>query len=492
MNKIFLLFIITFYLVITQQESIAQQNQSNKFYSENQKSVNAQPKRITTQYKASIDYADTTKRVAREVVKEVPAEKNALIKIVNTVRNIEIRTWPEAKVKIVALVNVEEKKSATITQEELLETGGLALKSFGNRVEIQSVSQSLTERTSGRIRQVIVDGKETVLTSNTQAMTLYEKLPTLYQSGVEESRFAESAIRKMTIYLPDSCRLDIDNKYTNLLIINDINEARFKMSRSNLDARNFRKLNITADLYNINISDVSEAELELESGSLTAGSIQTVDLDSKSSEIDYEGGQQLYLRSQSDRIIVDEIARVDGRKMYGDLRIGKLLKSIDIEGTNADIKIRTITADVESIKINDKYADLRLPVKSTPNFQVVFEGDNSTVFAPFEKQGTTEVELTLEPVNTRELETELYGHSPKGKKATHGGLSQETFDELRVQVLKAPLEKQTKVINDIIAKYDKLKIGKVGPASFKGSGGDITGKHTAFNIICNQCTVDFK
>ena len=264
------------------------------------------------------------------------------------------------------------------------------------------------------------------------------------------------------------------------------------MSRSNLDARNFRKLNIIADFYNINISDVDEAELELENGSFTAAAMRTVDLDSKSSEIDYEGGDQLYLRSQSDRIIVDDIARVDGRKTYGDLRIGKLRKAIDIEGTNADIKIRTITVDVESVKINDKYADLRLPLKNTLNFDVAFKGDNSTVFAPFEKQTTTELELTLEPVNIEELKAELYGHSPKAQRATHGGLSQEAFDKLRVEVLKTPIEKQTQVINDIIARYEKLKIGRVGPASFKGSGGNITGKHTVFNIICSQCTVDFK
>ncbi|MET0465744.1 MAG: hypothetical protein ABW007_21460 [Chitinophagaceae bacterium] len=492
MKKIFPVFLISFCLSLMQSDSIAQQNQSGKFASENRNAVKVQPNRQGEQYSISPVYPDTLKRIVREVAKEVPAYKNALIKIVNTVRNIEIRTWPEAKVRIVALVNVEEKKSATITEEELMETGGLGLKSFGNRVEIQSVNPPIPERISNRIKKIVVDGKENVLATNAQGMVIYNKLPDLYQSGVDESRWSEFATRKMTIYLPDSCRLDIDNRYTNILIVNDISEGRFKMSRSNLDARNFHKLNIAADLYNINISDVDEAELELESGSFTAGAIRLVDLDSKSSEIDYEGGEQLYLRSQSDRIIVDEIARVDGRKMYGDLRIGKLLKSIDIEGTNADIKIRTITADVESVKINDKYADLRLPVKSTPNFLVAFKGDNSTVFAPFEKQATTEVELTLEPVNTADLRAELTSTTATAKKATHGGLSQERFDELRLEVLRTPVEKKAKAINDIITRYDQLKIGKIGPAQFKGSGGDTTGKHTAFNITCNQCTVDFK
>lgn len=492
MNKIFFLFTITFYLIITQKESIAQQNQATNLSNGKQATYTTPPRRIKTNSSDEIIYTDTIIKIPRQVTREVPAEKNALIKIVNTSRNIEIRTWPEAKVKIEALVNVEEKKAATIKEDELMEIGGLALKSFGNRIDIQSVSPSIADGTSGRIKQFIVDGKGTVLTTNSQATALYEKLPILYKSGADDSRWSESAIRKMTIYIPDGCRLDIDNKFTNITIINDIGEGRFKMSRSNLDARNFRKLNIIADFYNINISDVDEAELELESGSFTAAAMRTVDLDSKSSEIDYEGGDQLYLRSQSDRIIVDDIARVDGRKTYGDLRIGKLRTAIDIEGANADIKIRTITTDVESVKINDKYADLRLPLKNTLNFDVAFKGDNSTVFAPFEKQTTTELELTLEPVNIEELKAELYGHSPKAQRATHGGLSQEAFDKLRVEVLKTPIEKRTQVINDIIARYEKLKIGRVGPASFKGSGGNITGKHTVFNIICNQCTVDFK
>jgi hypothetical protein len=495
MKKIFPVFMIIFCLTCIQSPGIAQQNQSTRLFSNEQKMYSDQSHRIRTQLPGAVSYTDTVKRIARQVIKEVAAETNALIKILNTTRHLEIRTWAEAKVKIEALVNVEEKKSATITEEELMETGGLVLKSFGNRVEIQSVTQSIVEKTSDRIRKVVVNGKDTVWATDGQAMVLVDKiLPHINPSGNTDSKWSAASTRKMIIYVPEKCRLDIDNKYTNLLIINDVEEGRFKMSRSNLDARNFRKLNIIADLYNINISNADDAALELENGSFTAGAIRSVDLDSKSSEIDYEGGEQLYLRSQSDRIIVDEIGRVDGRKMYGDLRIGKLLKGIDIEGTNADIKIRTITADVESVKINDKYADLRLPVKGTPNFQVTFKGDNSTVFAPFETQGTTEVELTLEPVNTSELRSELtsgagYNYT---QKATHGGLSQEKFDELRLEVLKAPADKKIKTIDGIIAKYENLKIGKIGPAQLKGSGGNITGKHTAFNIICSQCTVDFK
>ncbi|RYE72280.1 MAG: hypothetical protein EOO81_03775, partial [Oxalobacteraceae bacterium] len=80
--------------------------------------------------------------------------------------------------------------------------------------------------------------------------------------------------------------------------------------------------------------------------------------------------------------------------LYGDLRIGKLSGELDIEGTNADIKIRNILPQVEKVKINDQYADLRLPVKNITNFNVLFKGENATVFTPFDKIVTLELKLS--------------------------------------------------------------------------------------------------
>ena len=432
------------------------------------------------------------KTVTKELVQELPAEKDAVVKIVNSSRNLNIRLWAEDKVKIVTTVNVEESLAATITQDQLIEKSGISFKSFGNRIDIQTRSSFSAE------------GLTSVYNSNKSNLSgLYSSVGSAYPNGAatlfsgdNDGKYWNTtggAMKSMTIFMPAGCRLDIDNKNTGIVINENISDARIKLNRSNLDARNFKKLYIMADYYTINISDVEEAELELENGNFTAGLIRMLDLDSEGSEIDYEGGDQLYLRSHSDRITVDEIGKVGGRKLYGDLRIGKLNTELDIEGTNADIKVRNITATVERIKINDRYADLRIPVKNITNFEVLFKGENSTVFTPFEKVIT--LDLKLSELNPAEKKNELKANNTT-KAATpsqgHGDMTQEEFDKVRKLILTLPVAERERYLETYIKQYGSAPTGEKAPSQFKGSGGDITGKHTKFEVTCHQCSVDFK
>ncbi len=47
-------------------------------------------------------------------------------------------------------------------------------------------------------------------------------------------------------------------------------------------------------------------------------------MDSKSSTIEYEKGNYLYVRSQADNYTIDAIDKVDGRKVYGSFKIDQL------------------------------------------------------------------------------------------------------------------------------------------------------------------------
>lgn len=434
------------------------------------------------------------KTVSKELVQELPADSDAVIKIVNSTRNLDIRLWAESKVKIVTTVSVEEKLAATITQEQLMEKGGLSFKSFGNRIDIQTRSSFSAEVIYSSLNKAYkYNGQSLYTTTNSQNL---HPGPTSAFSADHDANYWNTtggAAKSMTIFVPAGCRLDIDNKNTGVMINENIADARIKLSRSSLDARNFKKLYIMADYFTINISDVEEAELELENGSFTAGSIQSLDLDSKGSEIDYEGGRQLYIRSQNDRITLDEVGKVGGRKLYGDLRIGKLNTELDIEGTNADIKIRNITATVEKVKINDRYADLRIPVKNLTNFDVLFKGENSTVFTPFEKVVT--LDLKLSELNPEEKKKELIIDNKKKTLTvtpSHGNMTKEEFDKVSKLVYALPVAERDQYLDAYIRKYDSRQTGEKAPSQFKGSGGDTTGKHTKFEITCHQCSVDFK
>lgn len=428
------------------------------------------------------DTAAPVKTVLKELVQELPAEKNAVIKIVNTTCNLDIRPWPEDKVKMVTTVYVDEKKAAKITPEEMMFDAGIIFKSFGNRVDIQTRTSFGGEQSGHLFRTIGSADNASSGLFNYTPIDITEPIFKANQSVRWNT--TGSIIRQMVLYIPEGCRLDVDNKNTGIIINDDINDARFKLNRSNLDARNFKKVYITADYYTINISNVEEAELELENGSFTAGIIQTLDLDSKGSEIDYENGTSLYLRSQNDRITVDQISKVAGRKLYGDLRIGKLITDLDIEGLNADIKIRSISPLTEKIKIVDQYADLRLPVKNVTNYAVLFKGEKSTVFTPFEKV------VIPDPAEGKdELKVKLGSGTVKKTQEKQFNLERKDIDAM-------PAKEREEYLIQLATSYNSSSklppLGEKAPAQFKASNGDITGKHTKFDITCNQCSVDFK
>ncbi len=431
--------------------------------------------------KPSSDTVIVANTVLKELAQELPADKNAVIKIVNTTCNLDIRPWAEAKVRMVTSVYVAEEKADKITPEEMMENAGIIFKSFGNRVDIQTRASFENERPS--LYQRIRNSSSNVSQDMAENHSLTSSLFNTTQESVRWNITGPSTRQKMTLYIPKGCKLDIDNRNTSVIINDDINDARFKLNHSNLDARNFGKVYITAEYFAINISDVQEAELELENGNFTGGILQTLDLDSKSSEIDYESGMTLYLRSQNDRITVDQIAKVAGRKLYGDLRIGKLITELDIEGLNADIRIRSISPLAEKVKIIDQYADLRLPVKNITNYAVLFKGEKSTVFTPFEKVAV------LDPIVTKE-EQKTTGKPAITRK------SQMEIHPLPKEVDSMTLAERQRYLFELLKKDAPNStasfLGERAPSQFKASNGDTTGKHTRFEITCNQCSVDFK
>lgn len=440
--------------------------------------------------KIANDTVVSRKMVLKEVQKEWPLEKDALVKVLNTFYTVDIRVWKEPKLKLIATVSIPEDGADGLSSDEMLTAGGISAHSFGGRMDIQ-VRTSLDGTYSSKKISTMVGGVRT-----TRTVTLYPEQNSNQNIYLPDGNTVTHSTAtynvgtgnpRLILYIPDSATLDVDNRNTAVTINEDLNDARFKLSHSSLDGRNFKKLSIQADYYTINISDVQQADLELEYGSFTAGSIRVLDLDSKGSEFDYEGGSELFLRSQNDRIIVDEVEKIGGLKLYGDLRVGKLLKELDIEGTNSDIKLRRIAASVEKVQIKDKYADLRLPLRDITDFEVSFTGSNSTVFTPFEREPGAETKELYPAVSDTKVKKDK-----EGTMDGHGGLTPDEFERIRKKMMTLPADQREEYLNNVIRSYDSGNASKNEPVQFRVSKGNTTGRHTVFNITCHQCSVDFK
>lgn len=312
---------------------------------------------------------------SKEISREVPMPKNGEVYIENNSRNILVKTWDQPKVKISTTV-FYEGEAGNYTEDEWFENANLSLKTVGSSVKI----------------------KAGVLNSTVYAFNIYKAttngLPALI--GNRQVIQTKSSTKKMvTVYIPSGSKIDVESKYSEVTLPANIGDVNAEISNGNLDADNLGKLVLRSQYAIVNMGDVTNAEIEFTGGRLTAKNIDELDLASKYSTIELALAKKAKIRSTNDEYEFEEVGELSGRKNYGNLRISRLLHRIELEGANADIKIRNISSSVSLIKIDDKYADIRLPIKNTKNYFIDFTGAYSAVYGNFEKK----IPLSIKLVN---------------------------------------------------------------------------------------------
>ena len=260
----------------------------------------------------------------------------------------------------------------------------------------------------------------------------------------------------LVVYVPANVKLDLENQYGNINIADDYKDVSINLNNGSLDTRNIGTLKLIAKFATVNMGDVEDAEIEFENGNFTASNIKDLDVDSKSSTMEFDNCENIILRSQNDNYTVESVGKLEGRKSYGSFRLNKLNKSFNLDGQNADLRIKNMDAGVEMVKLKDRYADVRLPVKNLQNYSVNFSGNYSSVYGPFEKH------IVDQPASAEE-----------------GDKSPITISRDNGQVF----------VNGV--QRFKTSSSENSP-NFNASVGDKTGRQTTFDIKCTNCTIDFK
>jgi len=413
------------------------------------------------------EFKEVADQKSKEVSKEMDVPKGADIYIENSSRAIVVKTWSQQKVKITTTVYYEGESK--LTDDEWIEKSNLSLKTLGNSVKIKSGQDNgLYYTFSDNSNPIAVSGYSingnAVFSRNRQNIS---------QKNIPK--------KILTITVPSGSKLDIESKYANVEIPDNIGDLNVDITNGNLDAGNLSKLVLRSKYSNINLGDVKSAEVEISNGRFSAKNIDDLDVDSKYSSIEMALAKKITLRSTNDEYEMEEAGEISGRKIYGNLRITKLNNSIDLEGSNSDIKIRNLGANVSLVKLNDKYADIRIPLHNTKNFYIDFAGAYSSVYGNFEKTPvaftTTTDENAKKP--TSNTITGSGGQSTAGEITVQGRPSANRSDGQRILVTGKQFPSSMSFYSD-----------NNSPSHFTASSGD--GKGLKIDIKCQNCTVDFK
>ncbi|MDP3394344.1 hypothetical protein [Sediminibacterium sp.] len=372
---------------------------------------------------------------AKEVSQEISTSKSPDIYIDNTSRNIQIKIWDQSKVKVVTTVYYEG--DGKLSDEEWFEKMNLSLKSIGTTVRVKSGT---------------ISGGSYTINGNTFGWSGSTGVAVFNDKG-ESIGNKSNTKRMVTIYVPAASKLDIDSKYADVQLTGNYGNATVDISNGSLEAESFSKLYLRSKYSNVTMENATIAEIEFMNGRFSAKEIGEADLDTKYSTIEIASAKKVVFRSTNDEYEIEDANELRGRKNYGNFRITKLNGSLEMDGTNADVKIRSVGANLDLIKIDNKYADIRIPLRNIKNYSVKFIGAYSTVYGNFEKEPI--VEEKLKPL-LKEKETDA-------------------------------LAKQLVEINRSITRYSQSRDNE---SNFSAKVGE--GKGLKIDMNCQNCTVDFK
>ena len=264
---------------------------------------------------------------SKEISMELPVAKSAEIYIENS-RNLDIKVWDQPKVKIVTSV-MYDGDSSKVPDAEWFEKMNFSFRSTSNSIKIK----------------IGANGNNFYIVNGNTVSWGGTNLDFANNVAAGQGKGKKSA----TIYVPKENNLDIDSKYAEIIIDGNLNKLNVDITNGGIDMGDINKLFLRSKYSNVSVGNIKTAEVELINGRFIAKDAEDLDLDTK-------------------------------------YAITILFNSIELDGTNADLKIRNIAEAVASIKINDKYADIRLPMRNVKNYSVTYQGAYSTVYANFEKK----------------------------------------------------------------------------------------------------------
>ncbi len=298
----------------------------------------------------------------RVITMEMPFTKDATVFIDNIGRKAIIRTTSSNKVKMQTTVSYDG--DVKLNDAEWFAKMNLGFEQKEGGISIEPIERQAAERRN-----------------NTK---LFEKKVS------DDLNIRDNKKKALIVYVPVNAKLDIESKYADVAIENNIKYLKAEINNASLSMLNADKVVIESRSGGIKAGNIKDADLDLTNCTLISRDIDKLKINSRNSKASFENINQVVLKSTGDQYQITQAYGIEGNKNFGKMDIAKLKNNITLTGSSADVNISAIDKKAELIKIDNKYADVRLPVYNLKAYTVSFDGKNSKVFTAFQKVKTSD------------------------------------------------------------------------------------------------------
>jgi hypothetical protein len=201
------------------------------------------------------------------------------------------------------------------------------------------------------------------------------------------------------VYLPDYIQLKINNKYGNI----EIDEHRAKL---------FIELS-NGDLFCNKLHDEAEINLQFGNGKITQmqnsylnlsyvtnleiGTLNSAEIDSKSSTISINKAVTLKIASKRDNLFIHSIDNFYANLYFDNLIIENLNRNINLTSKHSENEIKTIGKDIQLFQIQSSNDILKVKLKKTAQFNFDIVEEKSSILFPEKKIILFQTKDSLKP-----------------------------------------------------------------------------------------------
>ena len=426
---------------------------------------------------------DSSKLIKKTITQEIALPK-ALDILIDMSGELIISTWNENKIKIETTVQFEEPNE--LTDAQWLDKLGINMKVFGSTVKVKSKSNNV------------------IVYFNNGASTFSSiSISPAFNNGTYFNM--QKGARPVILYIPAESILEIESKYGNLKIRNNIKSLLLDNTDGEIEFANIEKLQIRSNRGSFSGGIVTEADIELSHARFALKQLNNGTLTSNYSTIEIESLKDVKLSSSSDDIDVDNVSALYGIKNYGNLSINQLIDKLDLQGINSDIKLRHINSSAQLVKIVNRNADLRLSANDLSNFSVDIKGSYNKVYSSFAENTTVDTLTTAEIESVKALTNAATTVNPARIIGTTNNRYSSEENLLVKALTKAPTTvSPVRIIGTTNSRYSSAEnllvstitgygigVNKQNPY-LKYSAKRGTGNSPKYQIICTSCVIDFK
>ena len=274
----------------------------------------------------------------KEIRKSYAITPETQIEITNKYGKIDVKTWDQDSVKFQINIRVEEKKLSKL--EESIDEIDFDIRNS----EHYLIVRTIVEKNQGALSREIKRFKETLLSSDGNIQVDY------------------------TVWMPDSNRLKIDNKFGDIYIGDFKGEADISLSNGNMKAHNFSNINLTLNFADVSINKIAQGRLDCNCSDLFVKEVGSIHLDSKSTEFEFQQAETLSISSRRDKFRIGDVELLDARSTFTTFRINKMTDRVKIQAEYGGIEIENAGADFSGINIESRSTDINLYFNTKTQF----------------------------------------------------------------------------------------------------------------------------